>query len=306
MLKLIRLPNLLIVAITQYLLQYFVLIPALQQVGILPLLGHWPFFFLVLTTVLITAGGYVINDIIDFKADLINKPKQVIIENKISKRNALIIYWVIGITGATMALFLAIHVGQLNLFFIYPTAVILLYLYSKYFKNTPLIGNIVVSVFCAGVAGIVLFAERLAFTQLFETQPSLAFKITSIFCAYISYAFISTLLREVIKDLEDLRGDKKAGLKTMPIVYGVKNAKTIAIVIVTFLAFGIAYGSYWLYDQKEWVALFFILLGILCPLILVIYFLIKSSTKKHFSFLSKLTKFIMLAGLVLLILIWKF
>ncbi len=306
MLQIIRFPNLLIVATTQYLLQYLVLLPALNQAGISPILSHIPFFFLVLTTVLLATGGYLINDIIDYKTDLINKPDKVVINYIMPKRTVLIIYWCISIIGAIIAWCLAEHVKKQLLFFIYPTAMVLLYFYSKHFKKTPLTGNIIVAFFCAGVAGMVLFAERFAYIRLFETRPSLAFKITAIFSGYILFAFISTLLREIIKDIEDIEGDKKSGLKTFPIVFGIEKAKKISIIIASTMIAGVAFSAYWLFGEKEWIAILFTFIGIIFPLIFVIWFLKKSSVKTHFSILSRLTKFIMLAGLILLILIWKF
>ena len=269
-------------------------------------LDHGHFFFLVITTVLIAAGGYVINDVIDYETDLINKPDKVFIGEIISKKNALILYWVIGFSGALIAWFLAGYVEHYILFLIYPAAVLLLYFYSKTFKKIPLLGNLIVSVFCAGVAGIILFAERYAYVQLFETMPELAYKITSIFIAYILFAFISTFLREIIKDIEDVEGDKKTGMKTFPIVYGIENAKKISILIAVIISVGMACGCIWLFNQNEIAAVFFSLIGILIPLFFIVKYLIESSTKKHFSRLSRLIKLVMLSGLLLLILIWKF
>ncbi len=306
MAQLFRPINLLIVAITQYLLQYLVLIPALSEVGLNPLLDNFHFFLLVSTTVLIATGGYVVNDIIDYKTDLVNKPEKVVVNNKLSKNTALLIYGIICIIGAIIAYYLAIYVNNRSLFFIYPVAVILLYLYSGWFKKMPLSGNIIVAIFCAGVAGIVLFAERETYSQLHSGRPALTANITEIFVGYIVFAFLSTLLREVVKDMEDVEGDKLSGLRTFPIVFGINKSKSLSSIISYLIFIGLLYSSYWLAVNSKFIALAFLIVGIFVPLTYLLNIIKKSKSKVDYSRLSKLTKAIMLSGLVLLILIWKF
>ncbi len=306
MLQLFRVPNLLIVALTQYLLQYLVLLPVLQMAGVTPLLDHFHFFLLVTTTVIIAAAGYVINDMMDQEMDLINKPEKLVVGKIISRKKASLLYWSFNITGAIIAGYLADFAGNKKLFFIYPAAVLLLYFYSKKFKQKPLLGNVVVSAFCAGVAGIVLFSERSSYQQLFNVQPILANKITLLFTGYIVFAFFSTLLREIIKDIEDMEGDKRLGLQTFPIIYGLRPTKIMAGGIAVFMILFLCIGSYWLFVTEEKMAAFFALSGICLPLILIVNYLFKAEIKEQFSRLSQLVKMVMLAGLVLLIIIWKF
>jgi len=222
-LRLIRFPNLLIVILTQYLLEYLVLRPAIQDSSNSPLLDHFHFALLVFSTVIIAAGGYIINDIYDYKIDLINKPDQLIINKKISSKNAWIIYWSISIFGFLISLYLAFYVKNLPLVLIYPIAILLLFLYSKSLKKSVLVGNLIVALFCAFVPGIVLFAERETLMPSSEykeyclTSELISNPAIQSFFFYILFAFISTLYREVIKDIEDVEGDKKNGCKTLPV-----------------------------------------------------------------------------------------
>ena len=306
MLQVIRLPNLIIVAITQYLLQYLVLTPALDEAGMKPILDPLHFALLVLTTISIAAGGYLINDIIDYKTDLINKPTRVVINKKISFRTATNIYLLFTTVGAVIASYLAHHVGNILLFFIYPFAVLLLYLYSLHLKKTSLWGNFVVSAFCAGVAGIVLFAERKTFTEIKWTHPGLANKVSVIFIGYFIFAFVATLTREIIKDIEDMEGDQKTGLRTYPIVHGMESARNLSVLISFILFVALDISAYWLFMHEEWAGFAFMIFCLIGPVCFIIVYLKKSEIKQHFSTLSKLTKWIMLAGLLLLIIIWKF
>ena len=306
MIGIFRLPNLFIVALTQYLLHYLVLMPALNKAGLSPSLNFFHFSLLVLTTLLIAAGGYVINDIVDYKIDLINKPDRIFIGKNISQSSAVLLYGFLTMLGTAVALYLADHVNNYWLFFIYPATVILLFFYSLFFKKMPLLGNLVVSFFCAGVAGIILFSERRAFIGILENQPDMGQKISLIFYGYVIFAFLSTLLREIIKDMEDQEGDKQAGLKTLPITYGTDAAKFFSLAVSMVLIAGLLLSIYWLSRQGEWLGVIFATLFLLTPMSYIFYLIKKSKNKQHYSTLSKWTKMVMLAGLLLLIVLWRF
>ncbi len=302
-LKLIRFPNLLIVVLTQYLLQYLILIPAFQTADLSPLLDHFHFSILVLSTVFIAAGGYIINDLEDYEIDLLNKPKQVIINQYISKPNAWRLYWGISILGFLISLYLAFYVNNLPLIFIYPTAVFLLFFYSKSLKKSVLWGNVVVSIFCAFVAGIIIFAERENVWLLNYDNLEVGNKIVELFGFYLLFAFFSTMFREIIKDLEDEEGDRKNGCQTLPIIFGKKTGKWVGIFFgnVLLLILG-----YWLFLKKENgfdLGLIYILVGIILPLIFSIVKLFLAKTKKEFHLLSQISKYIMLSGILYLLIL---
>ena len=100
--------------------------------------------------------------------------------------------------------------------------------YAVRLKCTPFWGNFFVALFCAGVAGILLFAERSPYQTFSIEAPGPAKETTWIFIAYLGFAFLSTLFREIIKDIEDKEGDQKAGCRTLPIVLGTGPAKGVA------------------------------------------------------------------------------
>ncbi|MEL6987010.1 MAG: UbiA family prenyltransferase, partial [Bacteroidota bacterium] len=150
-LNLIRWKNLLLVAITQYAIRAIILLPCFKSEQILPHLNEWQFLSLVISTLLVAAGGYIINDYYDIEIDKINKPKQVIIGKKITKRMAIFIYSFITVIGLILSITLAIQLDKLILLPIYPTAVLLLFLYARNFKKLALIGNLIVAAFTAGV-----------------------------------------------------------------------------------------------------------------------------------------------------------
>ena len=227
-LRLVRFPNLVIVALTQYLIFYFLLVPAFKEVQVLPLLDHFHFFLLVLDTILIAAGGYVINDFYDQEIDARNKPEKRIVGLKISGTIALWCYGFILLSGAVLALYLAIYVDNLALFGLYPLACFGLWLYSRYWKKAFLIGNLLVSIFCAFVAGIIWFAERATYALLWDKAPEIGTKLQFLLGAYLLFAFLSTMYREIIKDIEDREGDAKENGRTLPILLGINKGKWVS------------------------------------------------------------------------------
>lgn len=295
--KLVRFPNLAIVALTQYLLQYLVLLPAIRDAGLEPILDDFHFFLLVLTTVLIAASGYIINDLLDYESDLHNKPDLVIVNRIFSKKKVKLFYFCIMAVGFAIAWYLAVYVKKLVLVQLYPAAVLLLYFYSKKLKKIPLWGNLTVALFCAFVAGIVLFAERQNFAQM----GSEGRVVQVLFGGYLWFAFLSTLLREIVKDIEDLEGDAKLGLQTLPIRFGVKKSVNWTLAIGAMLLLSLLVFVHWLWQRQEMASAMFTLAGVSLPLLYTLVFLSKSSSKADFTKASFMSKMIMLSGLVLLL-----
>lgn len=297
-LKIIRFPNLLIVSLTQLVLEYLVLLPTLQKAAIMPLLDNFHFGLLVFTTIIIAAAGYITNDIEDYELDIINKPQKVIIGNGITKKSAIRYYWILVVIGFLLAIYLALHINNFKLVLLYPTATLGLWGYSKYLKKKVLSGNIIVSFFVAFVAGIVLFAERDGFSKIGTKEGRF---IQTIFGAYLVFAFLANMIREIIKDMEDKEGDALQGCKTLPIVYGNRIAKMTGSFLGVLLLVFLIYALTFLEQTGHLVAFWFAIFTVILPLIFLLYYLQKANQKIDFHRLSLLTKIIMLFGLILLI-----
>lgn len=300
-LRLVRFPNLVIVAITQYLLQYQVILSAFESAQLPALLTGIHFFLFVCSTMIIAAGGYIINDIVDYPIDLINKPEKLIINRQLSMSTARKWYYGWTAIGFLISLYLAFYVDNLLLVLIYPTAVALLWFYSHYFKKQVLIGNIVVSLFCAFVAGVVLFAERATFFDLQIIAPSIAQRVTFLLLGYSSFAFLSTLFREIIKDIEDVEGDRQQACRTLPVVFGLNSSKIVAG-FVGFLFFTfVLFLMQWLWWKQYTIAVLFGGIAIFIPLIFSLILLVRATESKQFHLISQVAKWMMLAGLLLLL-----
>ena len=309
----VRLPNLIIVALTQYLLQYGILVPFYEkyyaEINILFLkrdiisLPPVQFFLLVVSTVCIAAGGYIINDIQDIEIDKINKPeKKQIIGRKISMRSAYYLYFFFSLLGFFLSVYLAYYIHDFVQLIIYPIAIALLYAYSRWFKKMPLIGNLIVSFFCAFVAWVVLYAQLIEplspsgekyIEKIYHPEELLFIVVT--FSGYAVFAFLSTLFREIIKDMEDVAGDKAGNCKTLPIVIGIKLTKVIAFSVAIILLFAVYFFSQFIVGGFRF---YLIHLLVTAPILFALYRLYFAEQKKDYAFLSQFAKLIMLSGLV--------
>ncbi|HQU57847.1 MAG TPA: geranylgeranylglycerol-phosphate geranylgeranyltransferase [Saprospiraceae bacterium] len=301
--RLIRFQNLAIVALTQYLIYYALLLPAFRQSGISPSLDGAHFFLLVMVTVLITAGGYIINDIVDFRIDLVNRPEQVVINRHIRVQTAYWLYFCVNLLGFLVALYLSFYVNQVVLANIFPIGVGLLFVYSIYLKRQAFLGNLLISLFCAGVAGIVWFAERKGFGALARQSPDVAGQAGWLITWYMAFAFLSTLFREIIKDMEDLQGDVGANCRTIPVRLGIPATKAIAA------AFGLGLLAFLCFQPFRHpvfftrLSLIYLILAIIMPLLTAQVMLFRAQDKKQYYNLSQLSKLIMLSGLAMLLLL---
>lgn len=302
-LRLVRLPNLLIVALTQYLIYGWLLRPAFAGHGIPVTLSSEQFWLLALSTVLASAGGYIINDLVDVRADAENRPTRQLIGRHIPRRTAWWLYFSLNLAGFLVALYLALALGKLHLLWLFPAAAVLLLGYSTHLKRLPLLGNLLIALFCAAVAGLVWLAEWGGFAELREQAPSAAAQVAAILLWYLAFAFLSTLYRELVKDMEDIKGDAVMGCRTLPIVLGMGGAKWVTgaagLGLFTLLALmPLQQGSG--FEAAHWA---FWAVGLLLPLALSLYALFRAQDKAAFHRLSQVAKLVMLSGLLFLLLL---
>ncbi len=299
--RLVRFPNLFIVALTQSLLYLRLLRPALEEAGIPPIFDPLHFALFVGVTVAITAAGYIVNDLIDYEVDLINRPEKIILHRHISFQTA---YWLVGallLSGFFTALFLAAYVGRLYLITLFPAALAGLFWYNTFLKRQALTGNIVIALYCAGAGAVLWLAEGPALRELARQEPALYVKTWSVFIWFLIFAFLATLFRELIKDIEDMKGDRSAHFRTAPIRWGEERARRLAVLLgITLLLF---IGGYGYYYQQQFgpPALLYLSLAVGLPLLGTLSVLHRARHPAAYHRVSTLTKLVILTGLLLLL-----
>lgn len=286
-----------IVAISQWLIYMVYLFPLSSITGFVELFDNlWLLF--IIDTVLIAAGGYIVNDLMDQKADTFNKPTRIFIgPGKIEPFNGWVYYALIVVAGFFLAYYIAYKIGKLPLLSIYLIAVALLFMYSYYFKRLPLIGNFVVSIFCAFVPGIIWYAEFDLISSTELLHNNLYGLITHYFPAYISFAFLSTFLREIVKDIEDREGDLRSNYKTLPVLVGVDRTNVVALFFGFLLL--CSYGL-WFYGNtrtEDLIMGFVIVIGLILPTAYILRSIYYAKTTQDYTAISKLLKYLMIVSL---------
>jgi|KBSMisStaDraftv2_1062788.scaffolds.fasta_scaffold15328_2 4-hydroxybenzoate polyprenyltransferase len=307
-LRLIRYPNLIFIAVTQILFFYCIIVPGVYPEGVPFYNDGALFFLLVLSSVFIAAGGYVINDYFDLNIDLVNKPDRLVIEKLIRRRWAIIWHWFFSTGGVVAGFFISFLTRNWVIGFANLGCVILLWFYSTTFKKKLLVGNVIISVLTAWVVMAVFFFMYRRFfiplpgwAEIVNHDPHTLRRLMRFAFLYSGFAFIISLVREVVKDIEDMEGDEKYGCRTLPIVWGVPAAKIFAAVwLVVIIAMLVIVQFYVLQMGWWWSALFCILLIIL-PLLYVLRKLYTAQVPADYHRLSSLIKWAMLTGILSMI-----
>ena len=233
--KLIRWKNLLIIAFVQILIKYALFPPFKVDIT----LNWFGFSLLILSTVFIAAAGYIINDIYDVETDLVNRPEKVIVGKSVSEKTANNLFILFNIVGVLIGFYLSHLIEKSSFFALFVLISALLYIYASYLKRTLLIGNIIVSLLVAFTIIIVGIFDLLpAINEQNQTNQITMFKVL---LDYALFAFIINLVRELIKDIEDVDGDHNSGMKTLPIVIGRDRARNVAFVILFVPILGLIY-----------------------------------------------------------------
>ena len=272
--RLTRVGNLFIIAFAQYFTAFF-----LMKQGKM-VFTDLNFFLLSLSTVMIAAAGYIINDYYDIKIDFINKPERVVIGKNITRRYAILFHTVLSGLGVLIGVYVSLWIGAINII-----SVFLLWLYSNLLKRLPFVGNLSVA-FLTGLSLILV--------DLYYDSGNYMIYI------YSSFAFFMTLIREIIKDMEDLKGDNSFGCKTLPIIWGIRKTKQMIYFLLAVLVSTVVVLNFLFTDLP---VSFFVLF-----IVILFWFLqklIRADTTKDYYRLSTFCKWIMLFGILSMAFVYR-
>ena len=271
-LTLIRARNLVLVVLSQALVQACLLAAGVNWAKVL----EPGFLALTFSTVCIAAAGYIINDYYDVKIDAINKPERLLVGRVIRRRRAMFAHLILSFVGVAIGMALMIPVGLINL-----GAVLLLWGYSDRLKRMLLIGNVTIALLSASMLLVVaVYNDMLNKTTL----------------GYALFAFLISLIREIIKDIEDMKGDATFDCRTLPIVAGMRGAKLVLYPLIA--VFQAVLVAAILHPSTPLLFDIHLFLLVLVPSVWMVIKLVRADRKSDFSYLSNLNKLIMLMGIL--------
>lgn len=313
--RLIRWQNLLIVALTMVLMRYAIIEPVANMITFIPVSGAGieslqlqltliDFVILVFAVVAIAAGGYVINDYFDIRTDLINRG-EVLIGTKIPRRQAMMWHNILNLAGVAAGFYVSWRIGYFWIGTIFLIVSGLLYFYSATYKRQLLIGNIIVSLLTATVPFLVAAFE---IPPIYEYYVINAMEMPGIsillywVLGFSLFAFMTNLIREIIKDMEDFEGDKAYGSRSLPVYAGLKISKTVVItlLVITVVMLILVWYAY----INDLLTLIYIGVAIIIPMVFAGFVVVRADSQNDYHRGSLIMKIIMLTGVCYSILVW--
>lgn len=306
--KIIRWKNLVIISLSQIFIKFFFIDFFIQKDQLL----NENFVILLIVTILIAASGYIVNDIYDYNLDQINKPEKVVLGKFLKSRDAIIIYMMFNCLAIVLSIFLCMKIEQEIYILVFLLIIYCLWLYSKKLKKYKTIGNILIAFFISlSILNVPLFSYK----NILSDDRFFVFLIISIFSVF---AFLINVKREIIKDIEDIEGDRIHKVKSLPIIFGTKKAKLVTIIIGIILMFAISslitfqililrsdllldVGGNQFSNPQIWGANYISIIYMFIILIMFFYvelLILNATTKTNFTKASKLLKYLMLLSLL--------
>ena len=295
------------VPFTMYLMRYCIVQPMLDyqfsiQLGSLLRLqlSDGYFLMLVLINVLLGAAGYVINDYYDRRIDTLNRPDSVIVGKTIPQRNAIVYHFALNAVAIVLAVILAWHIGMFSIVLMYVMIAGIFWMYSTTYKRQLLVGNLVVAICTAIIPLQVGLFDYLTLTREYGCEmlfKNLTFMPIMYWMAgFAFFAFIINLIREIVKDMEDLEGDASCGCNTLPMAFGIMVSKivTVALIIITIAALVATY----VYCLHESLTFIYMCVFLIAPLAVAAVMTIRACDVKHYHRISTLLKIVMLTGVL--------
>lgn len=303
-LQLLRVGNLTFVAILLYVMEKWVATPLLQLEQFGELMPWWILTLLIVSVVGIAAGGYVINDYFDVKIDRINRPDNLVVTRIISRDAAMNLFYGLTAVGVIAGTVVAWWAHSWTLLFTYVVIPGLLWFYSASYKRMFLVGNIVVAFASAIVPLLVAIANADYLHHLYQNALAYSPIVGELYVwtgGFAAFAFLLTWVREIVKDIEDIEGDREMECRTLPIVWGDKVAKIIATILLVVIATLIVYILFAVLPfSHEWKSLptRYVVFGLIVPILCSIVLLWAANNRTEYHRVQTIIKFAMFMGML--------
>lgn len=303
-LQLLRVGNLTFVAILLYVMEKWVATPLLQLEQFGELMPWWILTLLIVSVIGIAAGGYVINDYFDVKIDRINRPDNLVVTRIISRDAAMNLFYGLTAVGVIAGTVVAWWAHSWTLLFTYVVIPGLLWFYSASYKRMFLVGNLVVAFASAIVPLLVAIANADYLHHLYQNALAYSPIVGELYVwtgGFAIFAFLLTWVREIVKDIEDIEGDREMECRTLPIVWSDKVAKIIATILLVVIAILIVYMLFAVLPfSHEWKSLStrYVVFGLIVPILCSIVLLWAANNRTEYHRVQTIIKFAMFMGML--------
>ena len=294
-----RLPNLSIIGLVLYLQRWCIVVPGLQQSGIE--LGWTGYGLIVLGTVLIAAGGYLINDYFDTEIDAVNRPEKAVSLRFILPGTLKTAYLTATLAGLISIVWACYLSGIYILWLVYLLAAVILFWYSYQLKKVLFLGNLAVAIasaFTMPAAWLYDLLSLSGWSSIGFSAANVYFGITKRVIIYSLFAFLISFAREIIKDIEDMEGDSRYGCQSLPVVYGVPVAKKIIITCFALILMVLCFWQIDLFKTGHSDIAVYLAIAVDLPLLWLTTFVFRIRTKAESHKAGLLTKIIMVTGIL--------
>ena len=268
--------NLALIVIAQYITAIFIMAP---NQSLSEILFDRLLFALIIATVGAIASGYIINNFYDTEKDVINRPHQSVLEQYVSQNTKLILYFIINFIVVIIASYVSFR--SVLFFSVY---IFSIWFYSHKIKKMPIVGNL--------ISAILTITPFFAIFLYYKNYSGLIF-------VFGFYLFLILAMRELVKDLENLKGDLTLGYKTVPVVYGEKTAKLMIVILVTINIFVTSY-LVSIYDLGKMDYFFYASISLLSIVVFMVY---NAQRQQQYVHIHKLLKLLILLGVFSIVLL---
>jgi 4-hydroxybenzoate polyprenyltransferase len=299
-LQLIRWKNLLIIFFTQLMAWLCVILPAGPATLTLP-----NFCLLSVSTMLIAAAGYIINDYFDIRIDLVNRPDKVVLGKVIARKTAILPHAALNVIALAMAGYVAAQAHHYEWLALQAACILLLWFYSTHFKRQLITGNVVVALLAALTILVLAVYEPglqdIRLGVLLKDKSSAASFPFFALLGYAYFAFMLTWMREIVKDMEDLKGDALDGCTTMPVRFGLERSSWFVKILAALVVLPLSAVAILLFNGGHVLLSVYLGLLVVLPIVWWIFFLNKRADQEHYNKASRWLKIIMLPGIFALL-----
>lgn len=291
-LRLVRWPNLIFIALTQVLFEYCIY-ERIYGPG-----NTTQLIFIILASVCIAAAGNIINDYFDLNIDQVNKPNKVVVNTVINRRWVIFWHMFLSMLGLYFTAYAFPLAQYWHLVLANMASILLLWFYSTNFKKQLLMGNVIIALLTAWVILVLFFARHPLQGNIFSSVEHNDVRFFRFTILYAGFAFVISLIREVVKDVEDMEGDRRYGCNTMPIAWGVNAARLFVAIWIIVLIGVLVILQLYVLPMGWWHSALYCLVAIIAPLAWVLRKLFTATSPAHFHRLSIVIKIVMLTGIL--------